>query len=223
MGEDKLWLNLLAIAVLMVLAVWLSSCGKPDTEVPFVGKERPSEPPKEPRTVYDLLADTEGLGYDTTNEKTFSGVVLGTRMYDRGPDGDAYAEMVCAVDGREYGVTLGPTWYLDEIGLKLEKNDKVTVTACALGAGPEEIIVARKLKLGNKTYHLRDRWGAPMWKGERRPTLPVYVPPRYILAPEGGAPAKKSEPVPEWEGELMKEKWDERGEMMKKKWAEGHG
>ncbi|MCP4231796.1 MAG: hypothetical protein GY771_16835 [bacterium] len=34
----------------------------------------------------------------------------------------------------------------------------------------------------------------------------------------GPAPAK--EPIPEWQGDLMKEKWHERGEMMKKKWAE---
>lgn len=37
-----------------------------------------------------------------------------------------------------------------------------------------------------------------------------------LLSP--GAPPK--EPIPEWEGDLMKEKWHERGEMMKEKWAE---
>jgi hypothetical protein len=35
-----------------------------------------------------------------------------------------------------------------------------------------------------------------------------------------GGPAPKKEPIPEWKGDLMKEKWHERGEMMKKKWAE---
>ena len=35
-----------------------------------------------------------------------------------------------------------------------------------------------------------------------------------------GGPAPKKEPVPEWKGDLMKKKWNERGEMMKKKWAE---
>jgi hypothetical protein len=34
------------------------------------------------------------------------------------------------------------------------------------------------------------------------------------------APAAPKEPIPEWKGDLMKKKWDERGEMMKKKWAE---
>lgn len=33
-------------------------------------------------------------------------------------------------------------------------------------------------------------------------------------------PAPKKEPVPEWKGDLMKKKWEERGDMLKKKWAE---
>ncbi len=37
------------------------------------------------------------------------------------------------------------------------------------------------------------------------------------------SPGAPKEPIPEWEGDLMKEKWHERGEDMKKKWAEGHG
>jgi hypothetical protein len=32
--------------------------------------------------------------------------------------------------------------------------------------------------------------------------------------------APKKEPIPDWQGDLMKEKWNERGEMLKKKWAE---
>jgi hypothetical protein len=39
---------------------------------------------------------------------------------------------------------------------------------------------------------------------------------RGLIAPA----APKAEPIPEWKGDLMKKKWDERGEMMKKKWAE---
>jgi hypothetical protein len=39
---------------------------------------------------------------------------------------------------------------------------------------------------------------------------------RGLIAPA----APKEEPIPEWKGDLMKKKWDERGEMMKKKWAE---
>lgn len=230
MFNDRLWLNLLGLAGLFVLALWLSSCGAPDTDVPFVGKGRSPAPPEEERTVHDALADTEGLGYDTTNEKTFSADVLGFRTYDGGAETSDFVELVCAVDGREYGITLAPPQYLDKIGLKLTKNDKVTVTACGLGTDAEEIIVARKLEVGGKTFELRDRWGAPLWKGatplwkgERRPTLPVYVPPRYILAPDsGGGGEKKKEPIPEWEGELQKKKWHERGELMKKKWAEGH-
>jgi hypothetical protein len=222
MFNDKLWLNLLGLAGLFILAMWLSSCGAPDTDVPFAGKERPSEPPQAPRTVHDVLADTEGLGYDTTNEKTFSADVLGFRAYDGAPEGDDYVELVAAVDGREYGVTLAPNWYLDKIGLKLSKNDNVTITACALGTDAEEIIVARKLKAGGKTFELRDRWGAPLWKGERVFKY-KYVPPKYTLAPEGGGGGgMKKEPIPEWKGDLMKKKWNERGELMKKKWAEGH-
>ncbi|UCE28122.1 MAG: hypothetical protein JSW52_05070 [Candidatus Coatesbacteria bacterium] len=34
------------------------------------------------------------------------------------------------------------------------------------------------------------------------------------------SPTAPKEPISEWEGDLMKEKWHERGEMMKEKWAE---
>jgi hypothetical protein len=221
MFNDRLWLNLLGLAGLFVLALWLSSCGTPDTDVPFVGKERSPAPPEKERTVHDALADTEGLGYDTTNEKTFAADVLGFRTYDGGAETSDFVELVCAVDGREYGITLAPRSYLDSIGLKLAKNDKVTVTACGLGTDAEEIIVARKLEVGGKTFELRDRWGAPLWRGERVFRY-KYVPPTYTLAPDSGGGGKKKEPIPEWEGELQKKKWHERGELMKKKWAEGH-
>jgi hypothetical protein len=229
MFNDRLWLNLLGLAGLFILALWLSSCGAPDTDVPFVGKGRSPAPPEEERTVHDSLADTEGLGYDTTNEKTFSADVLGFRAYDGGDETSDFVELVCAVDGREYGITLAPSQYLDSIGLKLSKNDKVTVTACGLGTDAEEIIVARKLEVGGETFELRDRWGAPLWRdgaplreGERVFRY-KYVPPKYTLAPEsGGGTKEKKEPLSDWEGDLQKKKWHERGELLKKKWAEGH-
>ena len=41
-----------------------------------------------------------------------------------------------------------------------------------------------------------------------------------VKAMIGGPAPPTKEPIPEWKGDLMKEKWHERGLMMKKKWAE---
>jgi len=170
----------------------------------------------EERTVYDLLAYSNGLGYDTSNEKVFEFTVLGNKMYPNGPGGFDFVEVIGQNSGNVLEVTLAPAQYLDSINLALYPNDKITVTACALPVEGGEIMVARLLEKGGNTYWLRDDWGVPLWTDrvieEVMYITPTYTP-TYTSAP-------KKETISEWEGDLLKKKWHERGEMMKHKWAE---
>ena len=45
-------------------------------------------------------------------------------------------------------------------------------------------------------------------------------PVRPVSSPAVETAQKPKEPLPEWKGDLRKQKWNERGELMKKKWAE---
>jgi hypothetical protein len=167
------------------------------------------------RTVYDILSYSNGLGYDTSNEKVFVLDVLGNKMYPNGPGGFDFVEVIGQNSGNVFEVTLGPSQYLDSINLAIYPKDKITVTACALPVEGGEVMVARLLEKDGKTYWLRDDWGVPLWTDRAIIEEVTYVTPTYTYAP-----APKKETITEWEGDLLKKKWHERGEMMKHIWAE---
>jgi len=135
-------------------------------------------------------------------------------MYPDGPGGFDFVEIIGQNSSNVFEVTLAPSQYLDSINLALYPNDKVTVTACALPVKGGEIMVARLLEKGGKTYWLRDDWGVPLWTDE------VVEEIRYVTPTYTSTPAPRKEEISEWEGDLLKKKWHERGEMMKHKWAE---
>ncbi|MCP4231678.1 MAG: hypothetical protein GY771_16230 [bacterium] len=207
----------------LILIVGLTGClgiddeDKGTDEKKFISESTNDDYTESPedRTVYDMLAYSNGLGYDTSNEKVFEITVTGNKMYPNGPGGFNFVEVVGKNSGSVYGITLAPAQYLDSINLTLYPDDKAKVTACALPVEGGEIMVARLLEKGGKTYWLRDDWGVPLWTDVV--TEEVKYIPTYTYSP---SPAPKKETISGWEGDLMKEKWHERGEMMKRKWAE---
>jgi len=89
------------------------------------------------------------------------------------------------------------------------------------GVGAAALVIVAAVALG--CWAVAASWETPNVQAARSylaGPAPVKQPlPPTVLSPTPPAPPAK-EPVPPWQGELMKRKWHERGDMLKKKWAE---
>ena len=66
--------------------------------------------------------------------------------------------------GKKMLIHLGPVFYRDEIGLKLEDNNYIEIT----GYVYEDEITPVSVKYDGKEYVFRDKYGRPAWAGRGR-------------------------------------------------------
>jgi hypothetical protein len=66
--------------------------------------------------------------------------------------------------GKKMIIHLGPEFYRDEIGLKLEENKNIEIT----GFVYEDEITPITVKFDGKEYSFRDQYGRPAWAGNGR-------------------------------------------------------
>lgn len=60
-------------------------------------------------------------------------------------------------------VTLGPSWYVNGSSHAPMRGDMVVIEALALPRDPEQLLVAKSIKVAGHTMQLRDRSGTPSW------------------------------------------------------------
>ncbi len=123
--------------------------------------------------------------YDTQKEITFSGQIIREVGLIRGEEIPSTSIQVRTEKGKEYLVTLGPSWYLSMMKYSFEEGEMVAVTGAVHVEGMEErapgelvsggflaeeetsemltIVLARKIKRGHWIITLRDKQGKPMW------------------------------------------------------------
>lgn len=112
-----------------------------------------------------------GMGmhhYDPASEVTLSGTVeqLITQTGRRNRTG---LHLLFQSDGEKVEVHVGPTVYLQEIGLDLSEGDQLTITGVRATVDEKEALLARKIIQGEKEFELRDARGIPLWsQGSRR-------------------------------------------------------
>jgi len=74
-------------------------------------------------------------------------------------------------DDGTYGLTFGPPWFLEQLGVEFLPGDFITVTGMeVLNDTSIKIIVARNLTIDSANYSLRDEMGTPLWQGKGRRT-----------------------------------------------------
>lgn len=71
------------------------------------------------------------------------------------------------VEGKEYTLHVGPYWYWEEKGLKLEKDQKVTVTGMVEEYEDVPHVYPKTIKINDETVELTDKDGVPVWAGQR--------------------------------------------------------
>lgn len=114
--------------------------------------------------------------YDIKNETTFRGTVeavenvapegrMGRRMGGRSMSG---THIRLKTESGTLDVHLGPTSFLEEKKLKLEKGDEIEVLGYRMKMGDDDVVLVRQLTRGDETWTLRDANGRPLWRMGRR-------------------------------------------------------
>jgi hypothetical protein len=60
-------------------------------------------------------------------------------------------------------VHLGPVWFLEKEGIKIEPEDRVTVSGSRITFKGKPALIAAEIRKGEKTWKLRDVNGVPLW------------------------------------------------------------
>lgn len=122
--------------------------------------------------------------FDPDTIQTISGTLENNfgdwQMYGNGNHtGGGMGFTLKADSGEEYDLMLAPYWYLEENGIFLEEDDRVTITGSIIdgyiqggghhmGGGmgdDDEYLIATELQFEGSTLQLRDERGYPVWSG----------------------------------------------------------
>jgi hypothetical protein len=65
-------------------------------------------------------------------------------------------------------VHLGPTAFLSEKKVAIDKGDTLVITGSRVTVDGENVFIAKEVKKGDSTWTLRDASGLPLWRGRGR-------------------------------------------------------
>jgi hypothetical protein len=123
-----------------------------------------------PRTTPAALQGS--MMYDVKTETTISGTVESveniTGAGGRGRRGMGGTHLVLKTEKDAVDVHVGPTAYLAEKKIALEKGDRLEVLGSRVTVDKETVLIARQIKKGDQTWVLRDAAGRPAWSGRGR-------------------------------------------------------
>jgi hypothetical protein len=80
-----------------------------------------------------------------------------------------HVSWVVKTDQGNVTVHLGPAWYINQHQVVLNPGDAVEATGSKMEMGGGTMLVAKEVKVGGKTFQLRDDQGVPLWRGQGRP------------------------------------------------------
>ncbi len=111
-----------------------------------------------------------GRMYDPKTVETVSGqVVTIEHVGGKGGRGGGYGvHLVLKTDKEEVSVHLGPSWYLEKQGMKIETKDTIEVHGSRVTYQGQPAIIAATVKKGDQVLKLRDDNGVPAWAGGGR-------------------------------------------------------
>jgi hypothetical protein len=80
-----------------------------------------------------------------------------------------HVSWVVKTDQGNITVHLGPARYINQHQIVLKPGDAIEATGSKLEMGGGTMLVAKEVKVGGKTFQLRDDTGLPLWRGQGRP------------------------------------------------------
>jgi hypothetical protein len=106
--------------------------------------------------------------YNPATVETLSGEVVSVDQTTSRRGRNLGMHLSLKTDKGTIPVHLGPSWYLDQQGVKLASGDKVEVTGSRVTFRGKPVILAGQVKKDGKTLRLRDANGVPAWAGQGR-------------------------------------------------------
>ncbi len=100
-----------------------------------------------------------GFKYDPAAETKLTGPIEEIKTLG----GCAGTHLVVNTDQGKVEVALGPSQFLKDQALQLNKGDQVEVTGVKTTMRRGDIFIARQITSGSKTVTLRDAKGVPAW------------------------------------------------------------
>jgi hypothetical protein len=99
-----------------------------------------------------------GFKYDPSAETKLTGTIEEIKTM-----GACATHLVVKTDAGNTDVALGPTKFLKDQGLELNKGDQVEVTGVKTTMRRGDIFITRQITIAGKTINLRDEKGLPAW------------------------------------------------------------
>ena len=115
------------------------------------------------------LNNTNNSGYDLKTEETIKGTMDDFEVI-KGKGNRGGLHITLNTDKSKIDVHVGPTWYLDQINLDINKGDKLEIFGSKVTVGDDTFFIASKITKGNKEFSLRDKYGFPKWSHNRNKT-----------------------------------------------------
>ena len=121
---------------------------------------------------WPVLAQTKapakaGPMYDPATEVTMNGTVEAVNQL-KGPRGWAGTHLSLKTDTGTIDVHVGPSWFLTQNKVSLDKGDQIEVTGSKVKFDDKDAVIARELKKDGTTITLRNAQGIPAWSRGRR-------------------------------------------------------
>jgi hypothetical protein len=109
-----------------------------------------------------------GMGANMYNPQTVT-TIQGTVVSPGPPMGRMqHVSWVVKTAKGDLTVHLGPAWYMTQHQISLKPGDTVEATGSQMEMGGGTRMVAKEVKVGGKTFQLRDDQGVPVWRGQGR-------------------------------------------------------
>ena len=104
--------------------------------------------------------------YDPATEVTMKGTIEAVNQL-KGPRGWAGTHLSLKTDSGTIDVHAGPSWFLAQNKVSLEKGDQIEVTGSKVKFNNSDALIARELKKDGAAITLRNAQGIPAWSRGR--------------------------------------------------------
>lgn len=101
--------------------------------------------------------------YDPNTVETYSGVVVSVQKIVPMSGMSGGVHFILKSGKETIRVHLGPAWFLEKKGVRVEPGDRVTVRGSRIIFKGEPALITAEIKKGEKVWRLRYKNGIPLW------------------------------------------------------------
>mgnify|MGYP001617500299 CR=1 FL=1 len=106
--------------------------------------------------------------YDTKTVETVAGEVVKVKTIPHRRGTGSGVHLMLKTSREDIPVHLGPSFYLDKQGVKIEQNDKIEVKGSRVTTKRgKPVLLAAEVKKGDSLLKLRDENGVPAWSRKK--------------------------------------------------------